>query len=56
MELGRASPSNVEVNSPSSWTSESSRKTQRNCQDISDTDQEDLVNVDTSGECVDVGG
>ena len=55
MELGRASPSNIEVDSSLSWSSGSSRRTQRNCHDICDADREDLVNVDTSGECVDVG-
>ena len=49
MDLGRASFSNVEMDSSSSWSSGSSRRTYRNCQDICDADREDFVNVDTWG-------
>ena len=56
MKVGRICSYDFKLNSTSSWSSGSSRRTYRNCQDICDADREDLVNVDTWVECMDVGG
>ena len=56
MKVGRICSHDLELDNSSSWSSGSSRRIQRNGQDICDADREDLVNVDTWGECMDVAG